>query len=149
MTSEPIGPPGEKPPEIVLPVEDESVREALDRALVIVDGASRRDAVSAVVAAHPRSLEAWAALSTLGRDPVETYAAARVGYHRGLDALRQNGWRGSGFVRWSHPENRGFLRCLAQLAEVAERIGEDDEAARCRSFLRQLDPDWATVDPTV
>ena len=46
-------------------------------------------------------------------------------------------------MRWSHPSNRGFLRALAGLAELAGRIGEQDEAERCRIFLRQLDPDWS------
>ena len=75
-----------------------------------------------------------------GRDEIERYAAYRVGYHRGLDALRANGWRGSGYVRWSEPTNRGFLRSLAGLGEVAAAIGETDEAERCAQFLLQLDP---------
>ena len=32
-----------------------------------------------------------------GRD-IEAYAFARVGYHRGLDALRRAGWKGQGPV---------------------------------------------------
>jgi len=66
---------------------------------------------------------------------------------RGLDRLRQGGWRGSGYVRWSHPTNRGFLRALAGLARTAREIGETDEEERCELFLRQLDPDWPDVDP--
>ena len=77
-----------------------------------------------------------------GRDVIERYAAYRVGYHRGLDTLRANGWRGSGYVRWEHPGNRGFLRALAGLQRTAAEIGEDDEAERCAHFLRQLDPAW-------
>lgn len=119
---------------------------ALDEALAVADVAERRAAVASVVAAHPAFLDAWAALGALGRDVVEAYAAARVGYHRGLDALRRNGWRGDAHVRWSHPENRGFLRCVAQLSEAAAHIGERDEAERCEGFLFQLDPDWATVE---
>ncbi|MST35358.1 DUF3151 family protein, partial [Acidimicrobiaceae bacterium USS-CC1] len=75
-------------------------------------------------------------------DPVASYAYARVGYHRGLDALRANGWRGNGYVRWRHPSNRGFLRSLEALRAAAGRIGEDAEETRCRLFLLQLDPDW-------
>ncbi len=71
---------------------------------------------------------------------MEAYAAFRVGYHRGLDRLRQSGWRGSGYVRWEHPENRGFLRSLRGLHDAAERIGEGDEADRTAQFLAQLDP---------
>ncbi|MGH2473643.1 MAG: DUF3151 family protein, partial [Candidatus Limnocylindrales bacterium] len=70
----------------------------------------------------------------------------RVGYHRGLDRLRGSGWRGSGYVRWRHPQNRGFLRALDGLRASAEAIGEADEAERCAVFLRQLDPDWPPPD---
>jgi hypothetical protein len=73
---------------------------------------------------------------------VEAYACFRVGYHRGLDRLRQSGWRGSGYVRWRHPTNRGFLRSLDGLGRTAGRIGEAEEEARCADFLLQLDPDW-------
>src|SRR5918998_1000253 len=102
----------------------------------------RRDAVSEVVAHWPRYLDAWARLGELARDDVEGYAAFRVGYHRGLDRLRASGWRGSGYVRWSHPANRGFLRALAGLERTAAAIGETDEQERCALFLRQLDPAW-------
>ena len=49
-----------------------------------------------------------------GGSVVESYAYARVGYHRGLDALRRNGWKGHGPVPWSHEPNRGFLRSSAR-----------------------------------
>jgi len=68
------------------------------------------------------------------------YSAARVGYHRGLDALRANGWRGSGYVSWAEESNQGFLRCLLALQNAAAEIGEADEAERCALFLLQLDP---------
>ena len=48
-----------------------------------------------------------------GADDVTVYAYARVGYHRSLDLLRRNGWKGHGPVPWEHEPNRGFLRCLA------------------------------------
>lgn len=140
--------PTEAPPEVVLPAESAATLAALGDALAVSGRADRREAVAAVVAANPRYLDAWAALGELARDTIEGYAAARVGYHRGLDSLRQNGWRGSGHVRWSHPENRGFLRCVSQLADAAQAIGEVDEYERCRGFLRQLDPDWPAVDPS-
>jgi len=127
-------------PETVLPPEPTELGHLLARALG-VDLPARRDAVAAVVAAHPRSLEGWAAMGDLARDRVEAYACYRVGYHRGLDALRASGWRGSGYVRWSVESNRGFLRSLEGLGRVAGEIGEADEAARCSEFLRQLDPD--------
>jgi hypothetical protein len=104
----------------------------------------RREALAAVAARWPRCLDAWAALAELPGPAVERYAYARVGYHRGLDALRAAGWRGSGHVRWRHPENRGFLRSLEALRAAAAEIGEDDEAERCAVFLRQLDPERPT-----
>jgi hypothetical protein len=126
-------------PSTVLPDADPAARAALAEALA-VDEAHRRDAIARVVAHSPRFLEGWAALGDAGRDEIERYAAYRVGYHRGLDALRANGWRGSGYVRWSNPSNRGFLRALAGLGAMAAAIGEHDEAERCGQFLTQLDP---------
>jgi hypothetical protein len=109
--------------------------------------AERRAELAEVVRAHPDWPEGWAALADAvlegGRGhEVEAYAYFRVGYHRGLDALRRAGWRGSGYVRWAAPENRGFLRCLHGLGRMAQAIGEEPEAERCRLFLRQLDPQW-------
>jgi len=130
------------PPETVLPEVTAEVRTRLDEALGTEDVDERRNAVSAVVADYPRFLDGWARLGELGRHPIERYAAFRVGYHRGLDTLRQNGWRGSGYVRWQHPTNRGFLRALHGLHVTAVEIGESDEAERTAVFLRQLDPAW-------
>ncbi len=126
-------------PTTVLPAPSDEDAERLAEA-VAVDPDERRAAVAAVVASSPRFLAAWAELGDLGRDPIERYAAYRVGYHRGLDALRANGWRGSGYVRWSEPTNGGFLRSLRGLGRMAAEIGEDDEAERCTQFLLQLDP---------
>jgi hypothetical protein len=133
------------PPETVLPDAPVAARHRLEQALGLPPD-ERRSAVTAVVADLPRWSDAWARLGALGRDDVERYAAYRVGYHRGLDALRANGWRGSGYVRWEHPSNRGFLRALDGLARQAAAIGEDDEAERCQLFLRQLDPSWPPAD---
>jgi hypothetical protein len=104
----------------------------------------RREAVAAVAALDPRCLQAWAELAEIADDPIDRYAFARVGYHRGLDALRAAGWRGSGYVRWSHEPNRGFLRSLNALKLAAGSIGETDEEQRCDLFLRQLDPEWGS-----
>ena len=127
------------PPRTVLPAESAAVDEGLRQAFAAsLD--DRRPLVAQIVAANPRSLNAWAALGSLGRDEIERYAAFRVGYHRGLDALRANGWRGSGYVRWADEPNRGFLRCLRGLRELAAAIGEHDEAERIAVFIQQLDP---------
>lgn len=128
-------------PETVLPDEPEPVRAALEAAAA-EPGGRRRHAVSDVVRSDPRSLRAWAELGSLARDDVEAYACFRVGYHRGLDALRSAGWKGSGLVRWEHETNRGFLRCLDGLRSAAGSIGEHAEEERCSQFLRQLDPSW-------
>jgi hypothetical protein len=133
------------PPETVLPPEPDQARAALAAALA-EPAEQRRAAVADVVARWPRALDPWARLGQLGRDPVERYAAHRVGYHRGLDTLRGSGWRGSGYVRWRHETNRGFLRALEGLRAAAEEIGEADEAERCAIFLRQCDPDWPPAD---
>jgi len=129
----------------VIADEPEPVRHELAAALDRT-GDDRRRGLAEVVAASPRSLEGWARLGDAGRDVMERYAAYRVGYHRGLDTLRANGWRGSGYVRWEHPGNRGFLRALAGLQRTAAEIGEDDEAERCAQFLRQLDPAWPPAE---
>jgi Protein of unknown function (DUF3151) len=96
-----------------------------------------------VAAAHPSASVAWAALAerALGDDEVVTaYAYARTGYHRGLDQLRRNGWKGFGAVPFAHEPNRGFLRCVAVLARAADAIGETDEYQRCLDLLDDCDP---------
>jgi hypothetical protein len=97
-----------------------------------------------VVRRHPESPAAWAALAaaaeTSGADDLTMYAYARVGYHRSLDRLRRNGWKGHGPVPWEHEPNRGFLRSLALLSRAADRIGETPEAQRCSDFLRDSSP---------
>lgn len=128
-------------PETVLPDDPEPVRVRLAAALG-APADRRRDAVADVVRTAPRSLAAWAALGGLAHDDVEAYACFRVGYHRGLDALRAAGWKGSGLVRWEHQANGGFLTCLDGLRSTAGAIGETDEEERCAHFLRQLDPTW-------
>lgn len=127
--------------ETVLDSEPADALAALDAAIA-TPSPKRREALAAVVARWPTFLDGWARLGDSARDDVEAYACYRVGYHRGLDRLRRAGWRGSGFVRWAHPTNRGFLRALAGLGRVAATLGERDEADRCGTFLHQLEPDW-------
>lgn len=127
------------PPETILDPEPAEARRALADALAAPES-NRRDEVSNVVARWPGYLDAWARLGELARDEVEAYAYFRVGYHRGLDRLRRAGWRGSGYVRWEHETNQGFLAALQGLQLMAAAIGEQDEADRCAQFLAQLDP---------
>ncbi|MDQ6650769.1 MAG: DUF3151 domain-containing protein [Actinomycetota bacterium] len=96
-----------------------------------------------VAAGHPTYSGVWAALADRAfgaGNTIESYAYARVGYHRGLDALRRAGWKGFGPVPWSHAPNQGFLRALHALGRAAQAIGETDEAERCQGFLRDSDP---------
>ncbi len=130
-------------PTTVLPEPDAAERQALAQAIVAADP---KVAISAIVVANPRSLSAWAAFGDHSGDVISRYAAYRVGYHRGLDALRANGWRGSGYVRWAAPGNHGFLRSLLGLHLMAEAIGETDESDRCAQFLLQLDPSGIPAD---
>jgi hypothetical protein len=119
---------------------------------LLPDDPAPRDSLAAgtppaqVAADHPTSSLAWAVLAEQALDAgrtIEGYAYARVGYHRGLDALRRAGWRGQGPVPWSHDPNRGFLRSLAALGRAAGSIGEADEHDRCVQFLTDCDPEFA------
>lgn len=96
-----------------------------------------------VAAQYPASSLAWSLLADEAYDDgrtVESYAYARVGYHRGLDALRHAGWRGQGPVPYSHEPNRGFLRSLYALQRAAAAIGEASEVDRIGKFLNDSDP---------
>jgi hypothetical protein len=120
------------PPPTLLPAEP-------DVLAVIAAGASPE----AVVRQFPASSLAWATLADRAAEQgqtIQVYAFARVGYHRGLDALRRNGWKGHGPVPWSHEPNRGFLRCLTRLGEASAAIGEQAEADRIAAFLHDCDP---------
>lgn len=117
-----------EPPETLLPPDPAAERLAAG------------ELPSDVARAHPTSSLAWAVLAEGALDAsadVRGYAYARTGYHRALDALRRNGWKGHGPVPWQHEPNQGFLRALAALTRAAEAIGETDEAHRCREFLRE------------
>ncbi|TDD19904.1 DUF3151 domain-containing protein [Kribbella turkmenica] len=115
------------PPETLLPVDPAAAELAAGAAAVDV------------AAKYPTSSLAWSELAEAaladGRT-IEAYAFARTGYHRGLDLLRRNGWKGHGPIPWEHEPNRGFLRCLAALGKAAAIIEEKEEAERCATFLR-------------
>lgn len=127
-----------EPPATLLPEHDEA--EAALAAAVQVD---TDEAYAEAAGLFPAFSAAWAALATRAfgeGQTVAAYAYARTGYHRGLDQLRRNGWKGHGPVPWAHRPNQGFLRCLHVLSRAAGEIGESDEAARCAQFLRDCDP---------
>ncbi len=121
-----------EPPATLLPENDAAIA-ALEA------GRSPRD----VAAAHPDFPLAWAMLAEealTADDPVAAYAYARTGYHRSLDQLRRNEWKGHGPVPWEHEGNRGFLRSLHALGQAAAAIGEEPEAERCQQFLVDSSP---------
>ena len=127
-----------EPPATLLPGNDEADAGSPPRSRPDTDEAYAEVAADFRPPAHP-----WAALAAralAAGETVAAYAYARTGYHRGLDGLRRNGWKGHGPVPWSHEPNRGFLRCLYVLSRAADAIGEADEAARCAQFLRDCDP---------
>jgi hypothetical protein len=116
-----------EPPATLLPLHAEA-EELVAAGTAPVDIAAR----------YPAFSLAWAMLAEAALEsgrPVEAYAYARTGYHRGLDALRRNGWKGHGPIPWSHEPNQGFLRCLGALARAAGDIDEIDEEQRCWTFL--------------
>ncbi|MGQ0576530.1 MAG: DUF3151 domain-containing protein [Pseudonocardia sp.] len=120
----------------------------VDPAVAEIDGGADP---AVVAAARPTSSIAWAVLAEdalAAGATVTGYAYARTGYHRGLDQLRRNGWKGFGPVPWSHEPNRGFLRALAALQRAAALIGETDEADRCAAFLADSDPSAPPVPRT-
>ncbi|MGY1644001.1 DUF3151 domain-containing protein [Geodermatophilus sp. SYSU D00703] len=129
-----------EPPATLLPANPEADAE-------LAEGTPAAE----VASRHPTVSAAWAALAEEAldrperelRDTIEAYAYARTGYHRGLDALRRNGWKGHGPVPWSHEPNRGFLRCVTALARAAEAIGETAEQERLTELLRDSDPNLA------
>jgi hypothetical protein len=127
-----------EPPATLLPADAEA-----ENALAKAAHTGTPEAYKSVAAAYPAFSGGWAALAAdalADDDPVTAYAFARTGYHRGLDALRRNGWKGHGPIPWAHAPNQGFLRCLHSLSQAAAEIGEADEAARCAQFLRDSDP---------
>ena len=145
MADQPIHLTPSGPPTTVIGPPDPDAAAALSAALQ-ADPSERKALAGDVVSRWPRFLDGWAALGRLADSDIEAYAYYRVGYHRGLDTLRGAGWRGSGYVRWEEPTNRGFLRALLGLQRAAAAIDEADEDERCRQFLAQLDPSGVPDD---
>ncbi len=126
------------PAETLLPEEP-----GVEDALALAVGYDIDEALQAAVTEFPSSSLAWATLADRAwsrGEVVASYAYARVGYHRGLDALRKAGWRGAGPVPWSHVPNRGVLLSLYMLRRAAEGIGETAEVVRLTEFLDGADP---------
>jgi hypothetical protein len=132
-------------PAIALPPETDDAVQALEEALHIGEAgtAEQRAALTAVARSWPAFVGGWAHLAEAARaqsQDVEAYAFARTGYHRALDRLRGNGWRGMGLVPWAHAPNRSALRAFYELLRAAELIGETTEVERMRTLLLDSDP---------
>ncbi|MEC8923359.1 MAG: DUF3151 domain-containing protein [Actinomycetota bacterium] len=139
MPEQPIHLTSTGPPETIINPHDSDALAALAEA-TNAPTEEQKPLIAEIVTRWPSFLDGWVAMGQLAQGPVEAYAYFRVGYHRGLDALRAAGWKGSGYVRWSEEANRGFLRSLLGLHRAAAAIGEIDEEERTAQFLMQLDP---------
>ena len=113
-------------------------------------GADSTSDLAAGIVAHPDSPLLWALLAEQelkqqeGAEPaafITAYAYARTGYHRSLDRLRANGWKGWGPVPANHAPNRGVLKAIAMLALASKAIGDTGEYDRCRQMLSDADPE--------
>ncbi|MDQ4116669.1 MAG: DUF3151 domain-containing protein [Actinomycetota bacterium] len=121
-------------------LEPDATRLPVDPAAAEIEGGTDP---ATVAAARPTSSIAWATLAERALDAddaVSAYAFARTGYHRGLDQLRRNGWKGFGPVPWAHEPNRGFLRSCGALLRAATAFGETDEVERLRTLISESDP---------
>lgn len=105
-------------------------------------------ALTSTALQHPDSPLVWTtraekalAEATTDDDRLAAYAMARTGYHRSLDRLRANGWKGWGPLPWEHQPNQAVLRAIAGLALAARAIGEETEYDRCRQMLSDADPE--------
>lgn len=132
-------------PSVMLPPEPDEAVAALEEALRVGEDGTpeRRAALAAVVRSWPAFVGGWARLAEAARvqgEDVEAYAFARTGYHRALDRLRGNGWRGMGWVLWAHEPNRSALLAFHELLLAAESIGETSEVERMRTLLLDSDP---------
>ena len=132
------------PPPVTLPDDP--------AAAVVADAPDDIPALAVKAREYPESPLVWAVLaehalttaaadSASDVDAITAYALSRTGYHRGLDKLRGNGWKGFGPVPYSHEPNRGVLRAIAALARAARLIGEENEYDRCRALLSDCDPE--------
>jgi hypothetical protein len=126
-------------PPVLLPAESGDGVQDVERARRT--GSDR--ALKGVVARWPGLILGWVALGNLAyldeRD-VEAFAYFRTAYHRGLDRLRGNGWRGMGYVPWSHEPNRAILSAFRGLMLASAALGDLDEAIRCQKLLLDSDP---------
>lgn len=130
---------GATQPQVLLP-------EELASSITADAVAAGVDELETLVQDNPKDSGVWAALACKHLDEgriISAYACARTGYHRGLDALRSHGWRGTGPVPFNHVPNQGVLRAIGALVLAARAIGEDDEVIRCLNLLHDCDPQAA------
>ena len=132
-------------PEIEMPAVDPVLLADIEKNLKTLN----IDELYDIARVNPSDIHCWVALSiaiieTTKLEKVDqavmAYAYARIGYHRGLDILRTNGWFGSGFIRSSVINNRGFLAALALVAITSKNLSYHEESSRCMEFLELIDP---------
>lgn len=134
-----------RPPQTLLPAYPDEMVAALAAAEAAYESDPEAGwrALREVAGRWPAFVDAWAALALAALErgqTVEGFAFSRTAYHRGLDRLRGNGWRGAGPVPWSHAPNRGVLRAVYALMRASEALGETPEVERCRKLLLDMDP---------
>ena len=87
---------------------------------------------------------AWARLQAA--TDAEAYACYRVGYHRGLDQLRQSGWRGQGYVRWRMSPTGASCAPWPAWPGWRAPSASTTRPERCLTFVAQLDPALGRAD---
>ena len=133
-------------------------------------GADSTSNLTAGIVTHPDSPLLWALLAeqeldkNKGAEPtafITAYAYARTGYHRSLDRLRGNGWKGWGLSPSPTSPTRvccARLPLWAMLQRPSVRTRSMTASARCfptptpspspRCWTKQLgQPDWLGTTP--
>lgn len=103
-----------------------------------------RGHVAGVVAEHPSSPLAWAALADLadseGRT-LDAFAYAVVAVDLAREQLAASGWSPGTPVTWAEEPNRAYHRALDAERRAAERLGLTDRAERAAADLAAADPE--------
>lgn len=127
--------PDESAPEGEASLADEpEVRQAL--------AGGDRAAVRSVVAGHPSSPLAWAALADLADsegNAIGAFAYAAVAVDLAREQLTASGWQPGDVVPWSDEPNRAYLRALDAQRRAALALGLDDHASKLAEELAAAD----------
>lgn len=126
------------PPETILDPEHPEAYNALNEALNL-QGLQRHAALAAILYRWPSFLEGWAQRGESARDEIEAYAAFRVGYHRGLDRLRENGWRGR-VMYAGHTGKTGVFALFGWVAALSCKNWRSPRSSAMRRFFAATRP---------